>query len=187
MSEPETLQRAIFFFDKSEKNTFLYKYFNSGNMSLVSIFPNTCVWVVFDLKCCLMSFKVLFKQLHMSSYQSICLPFSNTKRPMLNKWVFRITYNEQTKKEVEEEEKKTATRPFLEYVLPQKCKWSPLLWLSNGKEITWNWAITDLFLRYDSVCCIFGGLVGMALGGLGSVQAGQRQQIYDIKKGVARE
>lgn len=37
---------------------------------------------------------------------------------------------------MEKGKKKTATRPYLEYVLPQKCKWPPLVWLSNGKEIT---------------------------------------------------
>jgi len=68
--------------------------------------------------------------------------------------LFKITHNEQNRKKVEEEEKKTATRLYLEYVLPPKYKLSPLVGLSNGKEITRDWAVTDLLLRYDSAGCI---------------------------------
>lgn len=50
-----------------------------------------------------------------------------------------------------------------------------------------NCAIRDLLLRYGSACCILWGLAQMALEALGSVQAGQKQLIYGITKGVTRE
>lgn len=64
---------------------------------------------------------------------------------------------------------------------------TPSLAPSREKKKRQNCAIRDLLLRYDSAHCILWGLAGMALGALGSVQAGQKQLIYGITKGVTRE